>query len=239
MNERMKIEIWSDIMCPFCYIGKREFEKALNDFSKKELVDVEWKSYQLAPDLITEPGKNMDEYLSEHKGISVEEAHKMNQYVTDRAKQVGLDFRFDKAIPANTMKAHCFAHFAKKYGKQNEAEELLFRSYFTEGKNIDDLPTLLSLGKELGLNTDDLKDALENNSYYEEVRADIYESFQLGVRGVPFFIFNRKYAISGAQPDTVFRDTLTQSVSEWEESTRKSKIKIIEGQTCTPDGNCS
>lgn len=239
MNERMKIEIWSDIMCPFCYIGKKEFEKALSGFSGKDQLDIEWKSYQLAPDLVTAPGKNMDEYLAEHKGISVEEARKMNQYVTDRAKQVGLDFRFDNAIPANTMRAHCLAHFAKKHGKQDEAEEILFHSYFTEGKNIDDLPTLLSLADQLGLDTEELKKALDNNSYYEDVRADIYESFQLGVRGVPFFVFNRKYAVSGAQPDSVFSDTLKQSFTEWEESHKKSEIKIIEGQTCTPDGNCS
>lgn len=235
----MKVEIWSDIMCPFCYIGKREFEKALEKFSGKDQLEIEWRSYQLSPDLVTAPDKNIDEYLAESKGISVDEAHNMNNYVTQRAKEVGLDYHFDKAIPANTMKAHCLTHFAKKYGKQNKAEELLFRSYFTEGKNIDDVNTLLELGAELGLDTEKLKTDLTDETYYEEVRADIYEAYQLGVKGVPFFVFDRKYAVSGAQPDQVFTQTLEQSFKEWTDSQKKNKLNIIEGETCSTDGECS
>lgn len=237
MENKMKIEIWSDVICPFCYIGKREFEKALEQFPEKDQFDIEWKSYQLAPDMTTKQGKSIDEYLSESKGISIDDAHSMNASVSERAKEVGLDYHFEKAIPANTMKAHCFSHFAKKYHKQNEAEELLFRSYFTEGKNIDDTSTLLELGKDLGLDTDELKAALENETYTDVVREDIYEAFQLGVRGVPFFVFDRKYAVSGAQPETVFTQTIQKSFTEWEKSQPES-LHVSDGDSCSATGDC-
>src|SRR5688500_16867156 len=128
----MKIEIWSDVMCPFCYIGKRKFETALAKFPDKDKVHVEWKSFQLAPELKTTPDQNINDFLAEHKGISREQAAAMNNQVSQLAKQVGLVYNLDKSIPANTFNAHQFTHFAKQYGKQNEAEEILFRSYFTD-----------------------------------------------------------------------------------------------------------
>jgi len=155
--------------------------------------------------------------LSEHKGISLEQAKGMNDHVSQLAKQVGLVYNFDSSIVANSFNAHRFTHFAKQYSKQNEAEESLFRSYFTDGKNIDDYPTLIQLGSEIGLDPVALKAALENGSYADEVRIDIYEAQQVGVRGVPFFVFNRKYAVSGAQETPVFLETLQNSYAEWQE----------------------
>ena len=214
-KNKMKVEIWSDVMCPFCYIGKRKFEAALNQFPEKENVQLIWKSFQLSPDMKTDPGKNINQFLAAHKGISLQEAKHMNDRVTQLAAKVGLVYNFDTAIVANSFNAHRLVHFAKHHGKQNEAEEQLFKAYFTDGKNTDDISTLIQLGAEIGLDTAALKTALETNMYAEDVKADIYEARQIGVRGVPFFVFNRTYAVSGAQESPVFLQTLEKSFAEW------------------------
>lgn len=210
----MKIEIWSDIMCPFCYIGKKRFDDALAQFEHKDKVEVEWKSFMLSPDLKTDPTKNNNQFLAEHKGISLEEATGMNNYVTDMAAQAGLTYDFNKAIVANSFNAHRFSHFAKQYGKQNEAEEKLFAAYFTEGKNIDDAETLMAMATEIGLDATKLANVMGSGAYAKDVMADIDEAQELGIRGVPFFVLNRKYAISGAQETAVFLDTLQKAFAE-------------------------
>ena len=234
---RMKVEIWSDVMCPFCYIGKRKFESALKQFDNSSNIEIIWKSFQLAPDMKTDPGKNIDEYLSTHKGMSLQQAKDLNHQVAQRAKQVGLEFNFDKAIVANSFNAHRFSHLAKHHGLQNEAEERLFAAYFTEGKNTDDAQTLIQIGAEIGLDASEVKELLEGNKYAEEVNADIFEAHQLGVRGVPFFVFDRKYAVSGAQESQVFFNTLEKSFSEWKNE-NASSIEVIEGESCSPNGEC-
>lgn len=216
-QSKMKVEIWSDVMCPFCYIGKRKFEQALSQFPEKDNIQLIWKSYQLSPNMKTNPDKNINQYLAEHKGISLERAKEMNDHVTNLAKQVGLVYNFDTAIVANSFNAHRFSHFAKHSDKQNEAEEKLFAAYFTEGKNTDDIQTLLDIGMEIGLDKSVLKTVLESDRYADEVKADIYEAHQIGVRGVPFFVFDRKYAVSGAQDSSVFLQTLEHSFAEWSE----------------------
>lgn len=195
----MKIEIWSDVICPFCYIGKAKFETALNEFADRNNVEIEWKSYQLMPGLQTQVGRSIHDVLVETKGISLELAKELNGYATEMAKEAGLHYDFDKAIPANTLRAHQFLHFAKTLGKGNEAEELMFKAYFTDGKNVDDVATLVELGKSIGLDAPALKTALDNQAYLGEVKNDIREAHQIGVTGVPFFVFNRKYAVSGAR----------------------------------------
>lgn len=225
-------------MCPFCYIGKRRFEEALAGFGRKDDVEIEWKSFLLFPELKTDPTKNIHQYLAEHKNISVEEAKSMNEYVTNMAAQSGLIYDFDRAIPANSFNAHRFLHFAKKYGKQNEAEEKLFRAYFTEGKNIDDAQILMLLAIELGLDANKLADAMNNGEFANDVIADINEAQQLGIRGVPFFVFNRKYAVSGAQESTAFTNTLEKAFEEWQSAQPKSGFETIKGQSCDTDGNC-
>src|SRR5699024_8083466 len=238
MKNTMKIEIWSDIMCPFCYIGKRKFEAALNDFKNKDKVEVIWKSYQLSPDLKTQPEKSIHQFLAKHKGFSVEEAKQMNNQVAQMAAGEGLTFNYDDMVVANSFNAHRFAHFAKAHGKQNEAEELLFRSHFTDGKNIDDIATLVELGKELNLDANALQKSLESDDFAEDVKSDIREAMEIGVRGVPFFVFNRKYAVSGAQSSGVFLQTLEKSYEEWE-TENQNPLKIIDGQSCDADGNCN
>jgi predicted DsbA family dithiol-disulfide isomerase len=238
MENKMKIEIWSDVVCPFCYIGKRKFESALAQFPDKDKVQLVWKSFQLAPELKTQPEKNINQFLSEHKGVSVAQAKRMNDQVTQLARQVGLTYNFDRSIVANTFHAHRFSHFAKLHNKQNEAEEILFRSYFTDGKNIDDYQTIIELGKEIGLDDQALKEALENGSYADNVRTDIGEAMQVGVRSVPFFAFNRKYAVSGAQESTAFLGALQKSFDEWRTTNLESHLEVTDGLSCDTDGDC-
>lgn len=211
----MKIEIWSDIMCPFCYIGKRKFEAALDQFPEKDQLEIEWKSYQLSPNMATDPSKNMHEFLAAHKNISVEQAKAMNDQVSDYAKSVNLDYKMDKAIPANSFKAHRLLHLAKKHGVQNEMEEFIFSAYFTEGLNIDDNQVLLKLAEKAKIPTEETLKVLEGNEFAENVRLDIYEAQQIGVNGVPFFVFNNKYAFSGAQDSLYMLEVIEKSFSEW------------------------
>ncbi len=238
MNNKMKIEIWSDVMCPFCYIGKAKFDKALQDFADNNHVEIEWKSFQLMPDLQTQPGRSIHDVLVEKKRISLDEAKKLNGYATQMAKDAGLTYDFEKAIPANTLRAHQFQHFAKAHGKGAEAEELMFRAYFTDGKNIDDMATLVALGKTIGLDAEALKKALDEQTYLPAVQADLKEAQQIGVTGVPFFVFNRKYAVSGAQDPKTFLDALNRSFAEWSKDHPETTLEIIEGASCKPDGTC-
>ncbi len=208
----MKVEIWSDIMCPFCYIGKRKFEAALDQFNGK--IEVEWKSFQLSPNLKTDPTKNSYDYLAEHKGISKEQAQQMANNVKEIAKKVGLDFDFEKAVVANTLNAHRFLHFTKTLNLQNEAEEYLFEAYFTKGKNIDSAEVLHEIGDKLSIDKKAIDEVLNSSQFTSEVEADIREAQTIGVRGVPFFVFNRKYAVSGAQDSQAFLEILEKAFRE-------------------------
>lgn len=229
----MKVEIWSDVMCPFCYIGKRKFEKALEQFPQKEKVEVEWKSFQLNPTMKTDPQKNINQYLSEAKGWSIEYAKKVNESVTARAKGVGLTYNFDKAIVANSFDAHRFSHLAKKHRLQDKAEERLFSAYFTEGKNTADHNTLIQLGIDIGLNADEVKQMLNSNVFTDDVRRDIYDAQQVGVQGVPFFVLDNQYAVSGAQESDLFLQALTAA---WKESVKENPLtELTEGEVCTPE----
>jgi protein disulfide-isomerase len=212
---KMKIEVWSDVMCPFCYLGKRKFENALKEFADKEHIEVEWKSFQLNPNLVTNPGISILQYLSEHKDISVEQAGQMHIHILQAGKAVGVEYHFDKVVVANTFRAQQLLKFALIQNKQSEMEELLFEGYFTKGENVDDIATLLRLAVEAGLDTAGLDTALENNVYAAQVQKDIAEAGQLGIHGVPFFVFNRKLAVNGAQESSVFLETLRKSFTDW------------------------
>lgn len=232
----MKIEIWSDVMCPFCYIGKRRFEQSLSLLEDKDQVAIEWKSYQLNPYLVTDPTLTIADYLSIHKGIPLAQAKQLNAQVTTMAAEEGLTYNFDKAVVANSFRAHVFTHFAKQYGKQGEAEELLFKSYFTDGKNIDDIDVLKSLVEELELDVAAFIEIVENKSLDDEVKMDIHEAHQIGVKGVPFFVYNRKYAISGAQRIETFEQTLQKALSEYQELNSLKIQDSGEGSSCSVDG---
>lgn len=213
----MNIEIWSDVMCPFCYIGKRRLEQTLQEFEHSDDIHIEWKSFQLNPELETDPDKNVTEYLAEVKGWSIEQADQINHRVTDMAREVGLKFNFDKAVVANSFDAHRFAHFAKERDKGHDAEEALFKAYFTDGKNTADHQNLAELGKQIGLDKKEVLEILKSDRYANAVREDIREARDLQIQGVPFFLFNRKYAVSGAQAIDVFANALTKSWQDWKQ----------------------
>lgn len=210
----MNVEIWSDVMCPFCYIGKRKFENALAKFPHKENINIIWKSFQLDPTTLTDPSLNTIDNLAEKKGWSKQQAQETTAQVTDIAKQVGLDFHFEKAVVANSFDAHRLSHLAKKYGKQNDLEEKLFLAYFTEGKNTADHSTLLQIGKDLGIPEQEITTVLNSDTFTNEVEQDITEAQHIGVRGVPFFVLDRKYAVSGAQESETFLGALTKAYEE-------------------------
>lgn len=233
----MKIQIWSDVMCPFCYIGKRRFEQALQQFEHKDEVEVEWKSFQLNPNLVTDPTININQYLADIKGITIDHAKQLNDHVTQMAAEVGLTYDFDKAIVANSFDAHRFAHLAKQNGLGAEAEEALFKAYFTEGKNIADHETLAELGESIGLDKDEVAHTLKGNKYAINVNQDIAQAQQLGVRGVPFFVMDMKYGVSGAQPVDAFTQTLEKAYNEWAAS-KPAGLDVVEGDSCEIGGNC-
>lgn len=211
MQKKITVEIWSDVMCPFCYIGKRRFEAALEQFAERDQVEVIWRSFQLDPNLKTDPDKSVAQSLAEKKGWSAEQTAQSMAYVGNMARTVGLEYHFDKAVVANSFDAHRFTHYAKSLGKQDAAEERLFAAYFTEGKNTADHTTLARLGAEIGLDSAAVRQALAGDDFAEDVKSDIALANQFGITGVPFFVFNRQYAVSGAQDVQVFLQTLQKS----------------------------
>ena len=195
----MTIEIWSDIACPFCYIGKRQLESALAVYPDKDKVTIIWKSFQLDPTLVSDPSINLLASLMDKKGWSKEQAEQAMGHVIRMAKDFHLKYDFEKVVVANTLDAHRLLHFAKKEGKQSEVKELLMQAYFMQGKNIADKPTLIEIGKQAGLPDIQLDIALYTDQYREEVIYDIQKARKLGINGVPFFVFDQKYGLSGAQ----------------------------------------
>src|SRR5688500_3272148 len=215
---KMKIDIWSDIRCPFCYIGKRKFERALERFPHKDSIEVNWRSFQLDPELETSPGMHTYDYLAKIKGLSRPQVVQMHDHVKKVASEAGLEFNFDNADVANSFNGHRLIQFAKARRKGDEAEEKLFRAHLTQGKNIDDSETLLGIGADLGLPVDEIREMLASEKFTEEVAADENMARSIGIRGVPFFIFNETVAVSGAQSPALFLQALEKAWDEHKQS---------------------
>ena len=228
-NNKMKVDVWSDIMCPFCYIGKRHYESALKQFANADQIELVWHSFQLDPSIPMESDKqqNVYEYLAERKGISFNQSLNGYERVMQMAKNAGLEFNLNNAIVANSFNAHRLIQLAKTKGMGDEAEECLFLAYFVEGKDFGNQEVLVEIGKSIGLTDIEVNDALSNDDYAYSVNQDIQEAQNLGIRGVPFFIFNRKHAISGAQPVEVFLQTLQKSYDEWKNVNPYSNLKVV------------
>lgn len=234
----MTVEIWSDIMCPFCYIGKRKFETALAQFPHKEQINIIWKSFQLQPDTVSEPDKTTVQHLAEVKGISVAEAQRMVDHVTSLAREVGLDYHMDKAVVANSFDAHRLIHMAQQHGLGDAAKEALLKAYFTEGRDTADHATLIELGTSIGLDAAQTTQMLASDQFAEAVDRDIYEARQVGVRGVPFFVLNRKYAVSGAQQPETFLGALETAWPEWQQAHSAFTDLSAQGPVCAPGEVC-
>src|SRR5699024_8896236 len=233
----MRIDIWSDVRCPFCYIGKHKFEKALEKFPHKEEVNVVWYSFQLDPNIKTNPEMSDAEYLAKAKGLSKAQVNQMLKGAEEMGKEMGLNFNFDQTKVANSLNAHRLIQLAKAKNLANETEEALFKSHFEEGKNIDDKMTLKEIGKSVGLKEEDLDRMLFTDEYKEQVEDDQLHAGEIGVRGVPFFVFVKKYDVSGALPVEAFLAVLHKT---WEEYKGKENPNIIvnEGKSCDTSGNC-
>lgn len=231
----MKVEIWSDVMCPFCYVGKKHFENALAQLPFKDKIEVEWKSFQLDPTLPVEGASESTlEYLVKRKGMPKEQIEGMMHHLDQSGAAVGIEFRQDIAIPVNTFRAHRLIHLAQSHGKGNEMEEALFFAHFTAGKNVGDLEVLTELATSIGLNKEEVVALLQSDEQTQEVKNDIEEAQALGISGVPFFVVDRKYGISGAQPIDTFAEALTQA---YEESQPKFEMKgDQDAKACGPDG---
>ena len=210
----MQVEIWSDVVCPWCYIGKRRFEAALANFKQRDQVEVVWKSFELDPHAPSTSEDTLNQMLARKYGMSEEKAAAANQRVTILAAQEGLDYHLDQAHPGNTFDAHRLIHFAASRGLQGEMKERLMHAYFSEGQPIGDRETLVKLGAEVGLDAEEARAVLAGNEYSDEVNADKREASLLGISGVPFFVIDEKYGISGAQPTELFQQALEQAWSE-------------------------
>jgi len=208
----IKVDVWSDIACPWCYIGKRKFEAGAEGFDGE--VEVTYHSFELAPDTPVDfDGSELD-FLAQYKGMSPEQVKPMLDRVTDIAKDVGLDYDYDALQHTNTIKAHQLIHFAKAHGKQLEAKERLLKAYFVEGRHVGRTDDLADLAEEIGLDRAQAKRALENDEYLDDVRADQQQAIGYGIRGVPFFVIDGKYGVSGAQEAKTFTEVLNKVKEE-------------------------
>lgn len=210
----MKVEIWSDFACPFCYIGKRRFEAALEQFANQAEVEVVYRSFELDPTAEKEPKQDVHAMLAAKYGMSREQAKQMNDNVANQAKAVGLTYHMDSVVPANTFDAHRLAQFAADRGKGEDMTERLLKAYFTDAVNLSDHQALISLAAEVGLDPEETSAMLASDEYADQVRRDQQEAAALGIRGVPFFVIDRKYGVSGAQPTEVFSQALEKAWSE-------------------------
>lgn len=233
----MKVEIWSDVMCPFCYIGKRRFEQALAQFPDKEKVTIEWKSFQL--DGTIEGVVSREAYFAK-KGFPVDRVDEMNQQMKQMAVADGIEMNSEKTIISNTYKAHQLIQLAKTLGKGNEVEEVFFYMYFTEGYNMDEAATIYEAAKRLDITVAEVDALFANDSMKAAFEKDLMEAQQFGISGVPFFIFDRKYAVSGAQSVEHFLGALTQSYNEWQakQPATITDFGSNEGASCDINGNC-
>lgn len=232
----MKIEIWSDFVCPFCYIGKRRLEDAIQSLPGYAEVELHYKSFELDPDARTESKPLMHEKLAKKYNRTLTQAKEMTSQTEGEAKEAGLTFRFDQMIPANTFEAHRVAKYAELQGKNHEVTERFLKAALSEGKNIGDSETIYNLAVETGLNPEAVEHILSGDDYTEEVRDDEREAYQLGVQGVPFFVINRKYAISGAQPKETFEQALQQVWEEEKDTPAFTSLNTNKGSACTEDG---
>lgn len=233
----MKIEVWSDFVCPFCYIGKRRLESALEQFPNRDQVEIEYKSFELDPNAQNYAGVSIHEALAKKYGMSVEEAKQANHGIGEQAKSVGLEYNFDTMKPTNTFDAHRLTKYAETIGKGKELTEQLLHAYFVEGKLISDRDTLVEIANSVDLTKEEVVTVLEDQERYaSEVRNEEMLAQQYGATGVPFFVINQKYSISGAQPTELFLSAINQV---WEEEAPKPKLKKLGEElatVCTDDG---
>jgi predicted DsbA family dithiol-disulfide isomerase len=232
----LKVEIWSDVVCPWCSIGKRRFESALARFEHRDEVDVVWRSFELDPNAPRVREGDYADRLARKYGMTREQAVEMHQRITATAAEAGLTFRFDQARAGNTFDAHRLLHLAAKLGVQGPVKERLMRAYFSEGEAIGDPDTLARLVEEVGIPADQAWSVLEGDAFAAEVRAEEREAAELGINGVPFFVFDRRYGVSGAQPADLLLQALEQAWREAHPIRQLTPVGATGSEaTCTDD----
>lgn len=217
MTDPITIEVWSDVACPWCYIGKRNLETGLADAARDDdapEVVVTYRSYELSPDTPNDLEGSERDYLVQHKGMPAAQVDEMLARVTDVAANAGLHYDFDSVKPTGTVKAHELLHFAKEQGRQLEMKERLMAAHFVEGRHVGNVDELVALAAEVGLDADAARVALESERYLDEVRADQAQATAYGINGVPFFVIDGKYGVSGAQPPAAFSQIVRQLWAE-------------------------
>jgi predicted DsbA family dithiol-disulfide isomerase len=228
------VEIWSDVVCPWCYIGKRRFETALSEFPHADAVTVTWRSFELDPSAPRRREGDLVRHLARKYGLPPEQAQAKQDQLTELAAREGLDFRFDLAQPGNTLDAHRLLHLAAAHGRQDALKERLLAAYLSEGAAIGEPDTLAPLAHDAGLDPAVVRQALDDGSYLDEVRADEHQAAALGITGVPFFVVDRKLAVSGAQAPEVLLGALDRA---WIEH---SPLLVAGGAAPSCDGDsCS
>jgi predicted DsbA family dithiol-disulfide isomerase len=229
----MQVEIWSDIACPWCYIGKRRFEAALQAFPHRDEVDIVWRSFQLDPSLPDHYDGSELDYLVSRKGFPRDQIAQMFQHVADQAAGVGLRYDFDALVVANSFTAHRLLHLAKETGHADAVEERLMSAHFEHGRDIGDVETLVEIGVAVGLDETTIRETLESDRYAEAVRQDFVDGQALGIQGVPFFVFDRAIGVSGAQPSELFTNALNQA---WTAAHPLQMVPGLDGPACGVDG---
>jgi len=227
----VNVEIWSDIACPWCYVGKRRFEAALAAFEHRDEVTVTWRSFELDPEAPPERGGERAEHLAAKYGSSLEQARAMQDRMAEVAAQDGLELRFDRARDGSTFDAHRLVHLARAHGRQDALKERVLRAYLTEGELMADPEALARLAAEVGLPAEAVRLLLAGDLYAAEVREDEETARRLGITAVPFFVVDRALGAAGAQPPEVLGGLLRQG---WEARPRVAVVAA--GETCGPDG---
>ncbi len=239
---KMKIEVWSDIMCPYCYIGKLHYEKALEQFQYKDQIELEWKAFQLNPDLPNK-GKGIPvmDYLHNTVGVSEENTKKMNEQIAELAKENGVKSNLENAIAASTLDAHRLIKLAATKGLDSEVMLLISKAYFEEAKDYSDHKVLTEIGTTVGLDKKEIEKLLSNDDFAYEVKQDIQEANNLGFDTVPTFLFNKKHALVGSQPVGAFIKTLQKSFLKWQKqdsNQNEDGVDVTQGKSCSIDGTC-
>lgn len=228
--KQVTVEIWSDIVCPWCYIGENRFEQALADFPNRDQIKVVHRSFQLDPSTPRDTRETVDEMLAKKYRKSPAEVEQMSKQVIGIANADGLPMRADRFI-ANTYDAHRLVHFATTKGLGDQMLQLLFAGHFANQKLVGDIDTLVALGVEVGLDADETRKVLESDAFSAEVDADLRRAAGFGIQGVPFFVFDEKFGVSGGQAKEVFTQAINKA---WEEA--KPLTLFGEGEVCGPDG---
>jgi predicted DsbA family dithiol-disulfide isomerase len=232
MPTTLRVDIWSDVVCPWCAIGKANLDAALTEFAHADSVEIMWHSYELDPNAPAARAGNYAEMIARKYSMSTDQAQSSIDQMTARAEDVGLDFRFDLVQPGNTFDAHRMVHLGAVRGIQTRVKERFLRGYLSEGEAIG-LPEVVErLAIDAGLDAEEVAVVLAGSTFADDVRADEALAHELGVTGVPFFVIDRRYAVAGAQPADVLLDVLDRAWSERE----PALDVVVEGEVCGPEG---